>query len=334
MFKKIIITLLGLIGIYLILCAFGPTQMDVTTSKTIKSTPDKVYAQIVDFRNWPNWSKWIREDSAMTLTYGAKSYGVGGTYSWKSKKSGSGNMEIILDDPNSLVKSKLKFDDYNSVSDINIAMKANGDNTDLTWTMKDEKPFPFVLRGMMLIMNMNGSIKKDFDKGLSNLDEFLQAGKGGYFINGYTVNETTFPATNFIGYRSEVPFSDMSSYFNTHLPASSKLAGKNMIGAPAGIFWKWDEKNMKADMAAAVPVSITSFADPFYQLISINSHKEYNLNYYGAYDKTQVAYMILDSIIHSRGIKHPELVVEEYITDPITEKDTTQWLTRIHFLVN
>jgi effector-binding domain-containing protein len=183
-------------------------------------------------------------------------------------------------------------------------------------------------------MNMNGSIKKDFDKGLSNLDEFLQAGKGGYFLNGYTVNETTFPATNFIGYRSEVPFSDMSAYFKTHFPACSKLAGKNIIGYPSGIFWKWDEKNMKADMAAAVPVSITAFSDPLYQLISVNSHKEFNINYYGAYDKTQVAYMMLDSIIHSRGIKHPELVVEEYVTDPMTEKDTTQWLTRIHFLVN
>ena len=33
------------------------------------------------------------------------------------------------------------------------------------------------------------------------------------------------------------------------------------------------------------------------------------------------------------GREKPEMVIEEYITDPSTEKDTSKWLTKIYFFV-
>ncbi len=334
MLKKILYTLLGLIGVYAILCLIGPKNMDVTTTKTVNGSVNQVYGQIIDFRNWPNWSKWMKDDTAMTLTFGNPSYGVGGSYAWKSEKSGSGNMKITEAIPGQLVKSDLFFDDWNSKNSVTMELKPNGNNTDITWKMVDEKPFPFVMRGMMLVMNMNGSIKKDFDEGLTNLDNYIKSGKAGTYLNGFSIFESDFPATSYLSKRSIVEMKNIGTYFSTHFPEIAKLASNKITGPPSGIYWKWDMKTQKADMAAAMPVSMSEILNDNYKIIAVPASRQYTIDYYGAFDKTALAYEALDSMIHSKGIPNPSLVIEEYITDPMTEKDTSKWLTKIHFLTN
>lgn len=334
MFKKILMALLGLIAVYLVLCIFGPGKMDITTTQTISGTPAQVYGQLVEFRQWPLWSKWIREDSAMKLSFGNPSYGVGGSYSWTSEKSGSGSMKITEAVENQLVKADLVFSDWNSTNKIIMELKPHGDaQTDLTWTMLDEKPFPFVLRGMMLVMNMKGRVKKDFDKGLSNLDELIKSGKAGIFKNGYLIHEGQYPGAHYLGKRATVSFKDISTFFGTHLPEIGKLAGPKITGAPCGLFWNYDEKKQQTDMAAAMPVSLSEFLNDTYSIIQVPASKEFVLDYYGAYDKTQAAYAALDSVTTARGYAFPQQVIEEYLSDPGFVPDTAKWLTRIHFLV-
>lgn len=334
MFKKILFALLGLIALYLVLCLFGPGKMDITTTKTISGSPALVYGQIIEFRNWPGWSKWMKNDTGMVLTYGKPSYGVGGSYSWTSEKSGAGSMKITEAIENQLVKADLVFSDWNSTNKVIMELKPNGDaKTDFTWTMIDEKPFPFVLRGMMLLMNMQGKVKKDFDEGLSNLDQLIQSGKAGIFKNGYMIQEGQFAGAQYLGKRATVSFQDIGSFFGTHLPAIGELAGAKITGAPCGLFWNYDEKKQQTDMAAAMPVSISEFLNDTYKIITVPASKEFVLDYYGAYDKTQNAYAALDSVIIGKGYAFPFQVIEEYLSDPGSVPDTSQWLTRIHFLV-
>lgn len=86
-------------------------------------------------------------------------------------------------------------------------------------------------------------------------------------------------------------------------------------------------------MAAVMPVSLSEFLNDTYKIISVPSSKEFVIDYYGDYQKTQNAYKALDSMLSIKGITHPEMVIEEYISDPMLEKDTAKWLTKIHFLV-
>ncbi len=332
MLKKILYTLLALLAVYIILCFVGPKNMDVTTTKTINGSPNQVYGQIIEFRNWPNWSKWMKDDTAMSLTFGNPSSGLGGSYSWKSEKSGSGNMKITEVIPGQLVKSDLVFDDWNSTNKVTMELKPNGTNTDVTWKMIDEKPFPFFLRGMMLVMNMNGSIQKDFDAGLANMDSYIKSGKAATYLNGFSILESDFPATTYLGKRSLLEMKDLSAYFAKHFPEIAKLAGNKCVGPPVGIYWKWDMNSQKGDMAAAMPVSMSEILNDQYKLIPVPTSRQYIIEYHGGYDKMALAYQSLDSMIHSKGIPNPSLVIEEYITDPMTEKDTSKWLTVIHFL--
>lgn len=333
MLKKIFLALLGLIAIYAITCFFGPKRMDVTTTKTISGLPEQVYAQIIDYRNWPNWSKWIKEDTAMKIVYDKNSSGIGSGYSWTSEKSGSGSMKTTEAVPNSLFKADLNFKDYNSTSKVVITLKPSDNQTVVTWSMRDENPIPFFYRGMMLFMNMNDAIVRDFDKGLANLDEFIKSGKAGTYLNGYTILESNFPGGQYLGKRAKLKFAEIGKFFETHYPVIAKLASDKISGPPSGIYWQWDEKNQTTDMAAVMPVSLSEFLNDTYKIISVPSSKEFVIDYYGDYQKTQNAYKALDSMLSIKGITHPEMVIEEYISDPMLEKDTAKWLTKIHFLV-
>jgi effector-binding domain-containing protein len=332
MFKKILFGLLGLIGLYLVLCLFGPTKLDVTATKTLKADPELVYSQFIDFRAWPNWSKWMKEDSTMKLSFGNPAAGLGGTYSWTSPKSGSGSMKITGAEAPRRMTADLQFSDWNSVNRIIIECNPKNEGTEVTWKMFDEKPFPFVLRGMMLFMNMNKAIQKDFEEGLSNMEVFLQSGKAGRHLLGYTIHEGQFPGGDYLGKRVKLSFQEVPAFFETHMPKLGQAAGPAMRGAPVGLFWDWNEATQQTDMAAAVPVG-QAITHPEYSMMNVPAGPEFTVDYFGAYEKTSAAYAALDSMLIRKGIPFPRQVIEEYITDPGAEKDTAQWLTRIHFLV-
>lgn len=333
MLKKILYVIIFIVFAYFVLCILGPKKMDVSTKKSINASATAIFSQIADLRNMKNWSKWILEDTAMTLTYGKTTSGIGGTYSWKSKSSGEGSMTIKAVDENKMLAYDLNFKDWDATSDVKMLLVPNGKTTDVTWSMVDQKENAFYWRGLMLLMNMNGRIKKDFDKGLENLDKYLQANPNVILANGFTINEGKYNGNDYLSKRSVVNFADISNYFATHFTGIGKLAGSSVTGVPCGLYWKYDEKNRTADMAAAMPVSKKDFNNDIYSIISLPAGKEFLMNYYGAYDKMQSAYQTMDSIIKMNGYTNPEVVIEEYITDPMSQKDTALWHTKIHFLV-
>lgn len=333
MLKKILYVIVFIVFAYFALCVVGPKKMDVSTKRNIEATPTAIFSQIAELRNMQNWSKWILEDTSMELNYGKATSGIGGTYSWKSKKSGEGSMTITNVDVNKMLAYDLSFKGWDAVAKVKMDLVPQGKSTEVTWSMKDDKEFPFYLRGMMFVMNMNGSVKKDFDKGLENLDNYLKKHPNVLLANGFTITQGQFGGADYLSKRSVVAFQDMPTYFATHFAEIGKLAGAAVKGPPCALYYKYDEKAMNADLAAAMPVSNKSVGNENYSIISVPAAKEYVLDYHGSYEKMMPAYQTMDSIIKMHGHPNPELVIEEYITDPMMEKDTSKWSTFIHFVV-
>ncbi|MBK7692025.1 MAG: SRPBCC family protein [Bacteroidetes bacterium] len=164
MLKKILYVIVFIVFAYFALCVVGPKKMDVSTKRNIEATPTAIFSQIAELRNMQNWSKWILEDTTMELNFGKTSSGIGGTYSWKSKKSGEGSMTITNIDVNKMLAYDLSFKGWDAVAKVKMELVPQGKSTEVTWSMKDDKEFPFYLRGMMFVMNMNGSVKKTLTK--------------------------------------------------------------------------------------------------------------------------------------------------------------------------
>ena len=150
----------------------------------------------------------------------------------------------------------------------------------------------------------------------------------------YEVIETAWPETKLLATkRQNVTYRQMGSFFETNFTAIGKAIGTAgaKAGAPMGLYYKYDDANMSADMAAAIPVEGKDVKAKGFENITLPAAKAYVLDYYGDYSKMKPAYDAIHGKMKQLGIEKADLFVEEYVTDPMAEKDTAKWHTRVYF---
>lgn len=155
--------------------------------------------------------------------------------------------------------------------------------------------------------------------------------------HGYMVNENDFPATVYVASKKEsVAFDKIGDYFGKHFSSIYELTGKaghTPAGPTVGVFYSWDTTSKKAEMQACVPVIANGeIKIKGYEKLEIPASKSLMIEYYGAYDKSEHAHMAMDEYMAEKGLKQ-KLVLEEYVTDPMVEKDTAKWLTKIYYIL-
>ncbi|HMR44901.1 MAG TPA: GyrI-like domain-containing protein, partial [Saprospiraceae bacterium] len=57
------------------------------------------------------------------------------------------------------------------------------------------------------------------------------------------------------------------------------------------------------------------------------------INYQGGYNGLGEAHYAMDDYIKEKGYKISSPVVEEYVTDPGNEPDSTKWVTKVMYFV-
>jgi effector-binding domain-containing protein len=274
----------------------------------------------------------MKDDTSIKLTYGAASSGVGGSYTWTSKKSGNGSMVFTSQVMNESVHADLKFVDFDMTNDMMIQLKPNGEFTDVTWSMLSKEETPFIQRGIQFIMGFFYDIKNDYNKGLNYLEEVVKNGGAGFSINNYVVQESKFDGNHYLIKRAHLNFKELPSFFETNFAKLYVAAGQQAKMPASGIIFKWDNATQTADVAAAIPISSKEVTKGEFEIYSIYACKDIYTEHYGAFDKTNLAYTALDSVMKSKIII-PSLILEEYITDPKVEPDTNKWLSKVHYLM-
>ena len=74
----------------------GKDTFTVERSTTIDAPAAAVFARLVDFHRWGEWSPWEDIDPAMSRTFSGAESGVGAVYEWSgNKKAGAGRMEVL-----------------------------------------------------------------------------------------------------------------------------------------------------------------------------------------------------------------------------------------------
>ena len=101
---------------------------------------------------------------------------VGAISKWEGNKDvGTGEQELTRIVENEVVESRLRFfKPWKSESDAYLKVKEDHEGqTVVTWGFSGKNKFPVSI--MMLFMNMDKAIGKDFEEGLSNLKGRLEA---------------------------------------------------------------------------------------------------------------------------------------------------------------
>jgi len=69
MLLKILLGVIVAVAAVLLFAATKPSTFHVSRSVTIAAPPEKVYALVADFHNWPRWAPQDRDDTTMQRTY-------------------------------------------------------------------------------------------------------------------------------------------------------------------------------------------------------------------------------------------------------------------------
>lgn len=152
------------------------SKYTVTRSTTIAATPDRVYDELADFRNWQRWSPWEDLDPDLRRTYSGAESGTGSVYAWSgNRKAGQGRMEMTEAVRPSRVAIDLAFEKpWKARNDTGFVITPDGAGSRVTWTMTGDKTL--MTRVLGLFTSMDKMVGRDFEKGLARLKTVAEAG--------------------------------------------------------------------------------------------------------------------------------------------------------------
>lgn len=174
MLKKVLIGLAALIVLLILVAYLLPSHIHVERSAVIDASPEKVYSDLNNFRNWSAWSPWQKLDPNMQHSYSGPESGVGHKDTWTSdhKYVGNGSQTIVESVPNELIKSQLEFDGQEGGSGF-FKLESEGEGTKVTWGMDMEAGMNPMSRYMGLMME--GWMGPVFEQGLGDLKAHVES---------------------------------------------------------------------------------------------------------------------------------------------------------------
>ncbi len=329
--KIIGIIVLAIVAIGVVIGLVTPKDYNLNRSTVINAPADVIFKNISRYENFKKWSPWEHLDSNIVTSIEGTEGTVGSKYSWKGNdKVGEGSMELTKVEEGKSIEQKLEFlKPFKSSSTTYTNLEAAEGGTKVTWGMKGESSF--VTRIFMTLMGgMDKAVGGDYERGLANLKTLCESSSA--TTSAYDVTEVDWAEKNCLAVREVVKFQDMGAFFGKNLPAMDeaiKKAGAK-AGIAIGVYYKFNEEAMNADMAAAVPYEGAKVLAKGFSNLNLPAGKAYMINYFGDYGKMKPAYDAMRAKLKELA-KEDALVVEEYISDPMTEKDTAKWETKIYF---
>lgn len=168
MLKTIVLIIAAVIAALLAYAAVKPDSFRISRSATIAAPPHRVFALINDLRRFNEWNPFAKMEPTVVITYDASSAGVGGAYHWKGEKTGEGRMQITESVPAQRVTAKLDFSKpFEAHNRVDFTVQPQGSGSTVTWLMQG--PMPYLNRLMTVFFDMDKTVGKDFESGLSNL---------------------------------------------------------------------------------------------------------------------------------------------------------------------
>ncbi len=329
--KKVLYVIIGLFVVYLILCVVGPKESGIERTVVVNQKPEVVKAQLVDFKFMnEKWSPWSEKDPNMKITYTGEVGKPGYKYDWDGNPDsvGSGTMEFAGISGDS-IKQKLIFKGWGA-SNVYLIATPEGEGTKVTWKMV--MPMGFIWRGMGMFMDSEKMMGRDFNNGIAKMKTALESLAPA--TANYEVKELKWDAKTYYGIKTNTTFDKLAAFFGESYGKIGAAIGKakaQPIGAPKAIYWSFNEKTMVTDVAAVMEFANgTKIAD--LEKWEVPASKVLLIEYYGAYDKSAAAHYAMDAYMKEKGLTQ-NIVLEEYVTDPMNEKDTAKWLTNIIYVL-
>ena len=151
----------------------------------------------------------------------------------------------------------------------------------------------------------------------------------------FKIKEEMWPSKTFIIKKDKLPFDKLSGFFTKEYGAIYAALGKLNTGSdhpPYAFYYSVDEKNNMTELAAAIEVNDPNINVPGFEKITLPAGKVITTRHTGSYETMHPKYEAMDEYVKEKGLKK-ELMIEQYLSDPATEKNPKNWETDIYFIV-
>ncbi len=330
--------ILSLIVVVVVFSWLVPVKQSLDKSISIQAPATVVFDQVARLENFNQWSAWNQQDSTVKQEYTGTDGTLGASCRWSGDPdiSGEGRIEIVSLEPGKAVSQKIHFikpKEGHANSSFTLS-ELNGLTT-ITWHFESETPRPWNIFNFFSDIEKN--LGPEFEKGLAALKARVEkltvpSGKS----VAYEVKETDFPETKYALIRQEVKWADIPTFYASHIALLYAEAQRQKInpGTATGLYFTWDNRQQLTDMAAAIALPEgKELGSAIIRMETIKESKAIYTDHYGAYDKTPAAWTFLRQYISSHNLKEKAPVIEQYLNDPATVKDTAKWQTRVMMLV-
>lgn len=345
--KKVLIVI-GLLVVALLATALlRDKEFKVEASISIDAPKEIVWEHISSLQKQNEWSPWSALDPNMTTEHKGNPGEVGSTYHWKGNDDvGEGEQEITAVTPMERIEQDLRFiAPFESTADVFINLKDGENGAQIVeWGFDSEHNF---MSGLIdLFADMEGSIKKDYDKGLAALKEMVEAIKvevpeeapvaDVINVDGFDILNMEMPNAAFIGVRQEVAIDKVNDFLaSTYKSVSEELAnaGYEPTGMPSALYFSWDEEAGTTDVAAAMPMGPSEVGLVGFETFNLAQGPAFVIDHHGDHEGLPAAHAAILKALEGNGMEAAGPALEEYIIDGNTEADPNKWHTKITYAV-
>jgi len=156
--------------------ATRPAEFQIVRTATLPAPPEKVFAQVEDFRLWDAWSPWARIDPKCVFEYSGAERGVGAHFTWSGNNQvGSGAMTLRESDSPRRILIDLVFTRPMQATNLTeFTFFPEGRGTLVSWKMTGRNHF--MAKAFNVLVNVDRMVGGQFEQGLANLGSVISGG--------------------------------------------------------------------------------------------------------------------------------------------------------------
>ena len=162
------LALVTFVVVVALLASRRPDAFRYARTLRIAAPPEQLFALINDLKQMNTWNPFALRETGGTATYSGPDSGVGARHDFSGAKSGSGHIEIVESTPASRVLMRLFMTKpFQADNRVEFTLVPEGQQTAVTWAMSGQQPF--LAKCMMLFIDCDKMVGRDFEEGLANL---------------------------------------------------------------------------------------------------------------------------------------------------------------------
>ena len=330
----IVIIIAIILVIMLILGFVAPKEYKVSREILIDAPSNIVFNHISSLRRMYAWHPMAEKDSVAIFEFKGMEGTVGSQMEWRGNSMiGTGIREIRNIEVQTRVATVMRYSApwESRIDDEFILLEEDGQCL-VRWSLIGTHPFPFNIR--MLFLDLGEKADPEISFGLEKLkslseSEYLEK------YRGYELEEVDYRSTTYIVLEDSLSVENYHDFFGWAFDSLRKQLTEFEIevsGAPCGLFYEWNEDGGWIKLAAGFPVAPGLDRDSV-QTLSLPRSKALLINYYGTKQGSEEAHIAMEAYLADNELRAVAPVIEEYVTDPYIEPDTSKWLVRVIYKI-